>query len=231
VDQELQTGLPCDLMPAIFGPRTNSLSKLFLVAVVALVLFTGSFTYGLYWSSYVTDSGVADAQPVAFSHKHHVGELGLDCRYCHTSVEKAASAGMPSTHTCMTCHSQIWQNSPILKKVRESEQKQIPIAWNRLYRLPDYVYFNHSIHVGKGIGCASCHGQMDEMPIALKHQAFYMRQCLDCHRNPEKEIRPVSEVFNMKWRKPADQEQQGLMLVEKYHIQKKLLTDCITCHR
>jgi hypothetical protein len=218
-------------MPPIFGPQSNSLFKLIIVAVVGFIFFAGSFTYGLYWSSYVTNSKVVQAQPVPFSHKHHVGELGLDCRYCHTSVEKAASAGMPSTHTCMTCHSQIWQNSPILKPVRDSYLKQTPIAWTRLYRLPDYVYFNHSIHVGKGIGCASCHGQMDQMPITWKNKAFYMRQCVDCHRNPEKQIRPESEVFNLNWKAPLDQDYQGQMLTEKYHIQKKLLTDCTTCHR
>jgi hypothetical protein len=219
-------------MPAIFRPKHNALFKLILVGSVGIVLFLGSLTLGLYWSSYVTDSGVAEAQPIPFSHKHHVGELGLDCRYCHTSVEKTASAGMPSTHTCMTCHSQIWQNSPILAPVRDSYKTQTPISWNRIYRLPDYVYFNHSIHVKKGIGCTSCHGQIDRMPITAKHQAFYMRQCIDCHRNPEKQIRPESEVFNLNWQPGPDQERQGALLVKSNHIpRKQILTDCTTCHR
>jgi hypothetical protein len=218
-------------MPSIFGPKHNSLFRLFLMGALGLVLFAGCLTFGIYWSSYVTNSKVAEAQPIPFSHKHHVGELGLDCRYCHTSVEKAASAGMPSTHTCMTCHSQIWQNSPILKPVRESYQKQIPIQWTRVYRLPDYVYFNHSIHVNKGIGCSSCHGRVDQMPITWKHKAFYMRQCLQCHRNPEKQLRAKSEIFNMNWHAPSDQELLGQQFIEKYHTPKRALTDCTTCHR
>lgn len=131
----------------------------------------------------------------------------------------------------MTCHSQIWKNSPILDPVRESYRNQVPIAWNRVYRLPDYVYFNHSIHVGKGMGCTSCHGRIDQMPITWKHEAFYMRQCLDCHRNPEKNVRPEDQVFNMKWHAQEDQDRLGIMLMEKYKIRKQPLTDCTTCHR
>jgi len=142
----------------------------------------------LYWSSYVTHTDVVESQPIPFSHKHHVGELGLDCRYCHSVVEKSAYPGMPSTHTCMTCHSQIWKTSPILAPLRESYRTKTPLIWNRVYRLPDFVYFNHSIHIAKGIECASCHGQVEQMPLTRKHQAFYMRQCLDCHRDPQRHL-------------------------------------------
>jgi hypothetical protein len=192
------------------------------------------FEISIYWSAYVTDSEVAQVQPIPFSHKHHVGQLGLDCRYCHTSVEKAATAGIPSTHTCMTCHSQIWTKSPVLAPLREAFVAQKPIHWNRVYRLPNYVYFNHSIHVGKGIGCVSCHGPMDQMPITWQHRAFYMRQCVECHRHPEDELRPISEVFNLHWTAPTNEKERrhlGVVLVERYKIPKQRLTDCTTCHR
>ena len=219
-------------MPAIFKPKHNAIFRLVLIGIAGFLLLGGGLETAIYWSSYVTGTNLAEAQPIPFSHKHHVGELGLDCRYCHTSVEKAASAGMPSTHTCMTCHSIIWQNSPVLAPVRDSYKNQIPISWNRIYRLPDYVYFNHSIHVGKGMGCTSCHGRIDQMPITWKHEAFYMRQCLACHRNPEKNIRPVDQVFNMKWQAPQDQDHLGMTLLEKYKIpNQQRLTDCTTCHR
>jgi hypothetical protein len=171
----------------------------------------------------------AQPQPVPFSHKHHVGELGLDCRYCHNSVEVSSSAGMPSTQTCMACHSQIWTSAAILEPVRASYRDSTPISWTRVNALPDFVYFNHSIHVAKGVGCTTCHGPIAEMNITWRAQSLYMRWCLECHNAPEKYLRPRSEVFNAFYKPPADQENLGNRLMKEYKVQK--LTTCTTCHR
>ena len=182
-------------------------------------------------SDYLTNTRVAVAQPVPFSHDHHSGGLGISCQYCHTSVETSSNAGMPATHTCMTCHSQIWATSPMLEPVRESYRTGDPLEWNRVYDLPDFVYFNHSIHVNKGIGCTSCHGQVDQMPLMQKAQPLFMEWCLSCHREPEKFIRPRDQVFNMDWTPPANQISQGEQLIKDYHVDKAKLTNCSICHR
>jgi hypothetical protein len=180
-------------------------------------------------SPYATQAGVAHVQPVPFSHKHHVGDDGIDCRYCHTSVETSAIAGIPSTEICMGCHSQLYRDSPLLEPVRESFRTGRPLEWTRVHDLPDYVYFNHSIHVKKGIGCVSCHGEVDEMPLMWRASTLHMEWCLECHRNPERFVRPQSQVFAMV---PQD-EIAGRFgadeLIRAEHVQKK--TDCSTCHR
>ena len=180
-------------------------------------------------SSYVTDVNIAKSQPVPFSHKHHVAGLGIDCRYCHTSVEEAAFAGMPATETCMSCHSQIWADSPMLEPVRASFRTDKSLKWTRVHDLPGFVYFNHSIHVRKGFGCATCHGRVDQMPLAWKANTLHMEWCLDCHRNPERYVRPRAEVFNMAYQPPRDQLVLGQKLVSDYRIRR--LTDCSICHR
>ncbi len=183
-------------------------------------------------SSYGTDGGIVREQPIPFSHEHHVGVLAIDCRYCHNSVEKAAYAGMPATKTCMNCHSQMWVASPMLRGVRESYRKNDPLHWRRVYNLPGFVYFDHSIHVYKGMGCSSCHGRIDEMPLTYQVPSLLMEWCLDCHRHPEREIRPLSEVFNVQYRKPADQLSLGRRLCREYKIDEPLsLTSCSVCHR
>ena len=179
----------------------------------------------------MTETGAPLRQPVPFSHKHHVGGLGLDCRYCHTTVERSSTAGMPSTHTCMTCHSQIWTEAKMLEPVRKSWSEGKPLEWNRVNRLPKFVYFNHSIHIAKGVGCVSCHGRVDRMPMAWRHEAFYMRECLACHREPERFLRPQEQVFNMAWAPEGEQLALGKELVKKYRIPKQRLTDCMVCHR
>ncbi len=196
-------------------------------------LFIGG---GLLWvlnevnrSPYVTDVGVALAQPVPFSHKHHVAGLGIDCRYCHSTVEISSMAGMPPTETCMSCHSQIWADSPMLEPVRTSFRNDQSIRWTRVHDLPGFVYFNHSIHVKKGIGCATCHGRVDQMPLMWKTNTLYMEWCLECHRQPERFVRPRDQVFNMSYQAPSDQLALGRKLVEEYKIRK--LTDCSVCHR
>ncbi len=213
----------------IFHPSTNSISKVTIFGAVFIV--AGLFV--LLWiyvrSPYITEENVVRQQPVPFSHKHHVADDGIDCRYCHTSVEDSSFAGIPSTETCMNCHSQLYTDSPILAPVRASYQSGEPIEWVRVHNLPDYVYFNHSIHVNKGVGCNTCHGQVDEMPLTWKSASLYMEWCLQCHRNPEQYVRPVDQVFNMAYQPPADQVALGTQLVQQYHIQQK--TSCNTCHR
>lgn len=216
-------------MAQIFHPSTNTLSKLSIFGAVLLLVVLFMVGAGIVRSSYLTEVGVAREQPVPFSHKRHVDGLGIDCRYCHTSVEESAFAGIPPTHTCMTCHSQIWADSPMLAPVRESYRTNRSLAWTRVNDVPDFVYFNHSIHVKKGIGCVSCHGQVDQMPLMWREHSLYMEWCLDCHRHPERYVRPRQEVFNMHWQPAGDQLALGQQLVEEYRIQK--LTDCSTCHR
>ena len=204
--------------------------------VGSVIFFFGFWgvVYAVYWSPYTTEVNVPLAQPAPFSHKHHVGGLGLDCRYCHTSVEKSSFAGLPPTETCMTCHSQVWKDAPVLAPVRESLATGIPIHWKRVNDLPDFVFFNHSIHVQKGVGCSSCHGPVDQMPITWKAHSFYMRWCLQCHSQPEKYLRPRDQIFNTEWKPPPDQLERGKELLATYHISKTRLaqlTDCSMCHR
>jgi hypothetical protein len=216
-------------MAQIFHPGMNALSRLTVYGAVLLIGLLAWAWYELYNSDYVTGVDFPSAQPVQFSHKHHVADDGIDCRYCHTTVETGAFAGMPSTETCMTCHSQIWADSPMLAPVRDSFQNGAPILWTRVYRVPDFVFFDHSIHIYKGIGCSTCHGQVDQMPLTWRAASLYMGWCLDCHNAPERYVRPRDQVFNMNWTAPADQLQLGQKLVKEYKIQK--LTDCYTCHR
>ena len=216
-------------MAQIFRPSANTLARASLVAVVALLGGTGWFLYQIYRSDYVTGVGIPKQQLVPFSHKHHVANVGIDCRYCHTSVETSAFAGIPPTETCMSCHAQLFSDSPMLEPVRASFRDNKPLAWTRVNNVPDYVYFNHGIHVNKGIGCASCHGQVDQMPLMWQAKTLYMEWCLECHRAPEKFVRPRDQVFNMEYQVPANQLELGRRLVQEYKIHKP--TDCYTCHR
>ena len=222
-------------MPQIFHHSTNFLAKLSIFGAIFILLAAMWVLAEINRSSYNTGQYIERQQPVQFSHKHHVGDDGIDCRYCHTSVEVAANAGMPSTQTCMNCHSQIWADSPYLEPVRESWRTGRPIEWTRVHDLPDYAYFNHSIHVAKGVGCSTCHGRIDEMPAVYQAASLQMEWCLQCHRNPEKFVRPKEEVFNMEWRqqnRTAEELAKGKDLVKSYHIQDAYtLTSCSTCHR
>jgi hypothetical protein len=216
-------------MAQIFHRSTNTIARVSIYGAVFLIVIAGYVADAINRSSYVTEVNNARSQPIPFSHKHHVGELGLDCRYCHTSVEVSSSAGMPATQTCMACHSQIWLNSPTLEPVRESYSADTSIAWTRVNAVPDFVYFNHSIHIAKGVGCTTCHGPIGEMNITWRAQSLYMRWCLDCHNAPEKYLRPRSEVFNAFYEPPKNQLALGQALAKEYKVQK--LTDCATCHR
>src|SRR5437588_12911977 len=185
-------------MSQIFKRSTNSLARVsIVVGVVALAAVGGALFELIADSTYATRQGDAREQPIPFSHAHHVGSLGIDCRYCHTTVETSSFANIPPTKTCMNCHSQIWSTSPTLEPVRESFRTDRSIEWTRVHDLPDYVYFNHSIHVNKGIGCASCHGPVDRMPLTYQDQNLQMEWCLDCHRHPERHVRPREDVFTM----------------------------------
>ena len=219
-------------MAQLFSPKANVHSRVIIGAVIVLTCCAGWATSEIYWSPYATYVDVPLHQPVPFSHKHHVGDDGIDCRYCHTTVEKSAFAGLPSTDTCMTCHSQIWTHAPMLQPVRDSLAANRPLQWNRVHDLPDYVYFNHSIHVAKGIGCSTCHGRVDQMPLTRKTQTLYMRWCLDCHRAPQKYVRPRDKIYDMNWKPAGDRRGEAERLIREYHIDTSgRLTNCSTCHR
>jgi hypothetical protein len=199
-----------------------------------LALLGAVFVWLLAWRILIKPHpavGTPVEQVVPFSHKHHVGDDGFDCRYCHTSVETSAFAGLPPTHTCMTCHSQLFTDQPMLAPVVQSLRSGRAIRWKRIHDLPDFVYFNHSIHVAKGVGCEECHGRVDEMPLTWRVAPLTMQWCLDCHRNPETHLRPVEHVFDMGWKPTEDRYELGKKLVAAYHIHKSTLTDCSTCHR
>jgi hypothetical protein len=216
-------------MAQIFPPSANGIARITLFGLVFLLAVAVYVVYEVGQSPYVTQAFVARQQPIQFSHERHVGGNGLDCRYCHTSVETSAVAGVPPTKTCMNCHSQIWANSPYLELVRSSFRTNTSIQWVRVHDLPDFVYFDHGIHVNKGVGCTTCHGRVDEMPLTWQVNTLQMQWCLECHRNPEKFVRPRSEVFRVDYQPPANQTALGLRLVQEYKIAR--LTSCSTCHR
>lgn len=216
-------------MAQIFHPSFNTLSK---VSIFGAVFFLGAALWA--WdaalrSPYTTQVNVARAQPVPFSHKHHVAGLGLDCRFCHASAEDAAFAGIPSTKVCMSCHSVVWKDAEVLEPVRESYRSDRPIPWVRVHDLPDFAYFDHSIHVRKGIGCSSCHGRVDEMPLTWRTNTLNMDWCLSCHRDPAAEVRPRERVFDMGWDPAALSRAEREALAERYHVES--LTNCSVCHR
>ena len=219
-------------MSQIFHRHTNIYSRLSIVAVIGLVALLGGVVAMLHLSGYNTNQGMFVEQPIQFSHAHHVGGEGIDCRYCHTSVEDSAFANIPPTKTCMNCHSQIWTNAPILEPVRASFRDNKPLHWTRVNDLPDFVYFNHSIHVRKGVGCATCHGRVDKMPLMYQEASLQMNWCVNCHRNPAQFVRPREEVYNMAWERPANDPDLGKRLVQEYKIASvEQLTSCSTCHR
>lgn len=221
-------------MPQIFTPSADTrLRAAALLAVICLVA-AGLFGGGYVDSGYETRVGWVQDQPVPFSHEHHVGGLGIDCRYCHTSVEVSARAGLPPTHVCMTCHSQVWTGAPMLEPVRQSLASGKPLEWNRVTHLPDYVFFNHSIHVNRGVPCVECHGRVDRMPLMAQAKPFQMQWCLDCHRDPAPHLRPPDQVTRMDWSdwdQAEEHKQYGALMVKAYGIEPKNLDSCNICHR
>jgi len=218
-------------MAQLFHPSMKVISRASIVVALIVVSLAAWASMEIYDSGYTTNVNAPRVQPIPFSHQHHVSGLGLSCIYCHTSVEQSSFAGIPPTHTCMTCHSQIWNTSPTLAPVRESYRTQTPLQWIRVNDLPDFVYFNHSIHINKGVGCVTCHGHVEKMPLTWRQNTLFMAWCLDCHRSPEKYLRPREEVLNMDWKPEGDQLALGRKLIKEYDVQVKRITDCSTCHR
>ncbi len=220
-------------MAQVFSRSANNIAKISLV-VAAILAGTAFYVYTqVSRSSYITGRYLEKQQPVQFSHKHHVGDDGIDCRYCHSTVETSASASLPPTQTCMNCHNQIWSDSPYLEPVRASFRDNTPIQWERVHDLPEFAYFNHSIHIAKGVGCASCHGDIANMPAVYQENTLQMEWCLSCHRNPAPNIRPKSEIYNTSWNPSNITPEQQLEVDEKIKSlrSKEMLTSCSTCHR
>mgnify|MGYP003347738516 CR=1 FL=1 len=244
-------------MAQVFHPKANVLAKLSLILLLTGPLILLLIGTGVSRASYNTKAGIVADQPVPFSHEHHVSELGIDCRYCHSNVENSAHATVPATETCMSCHSQIWTNSPLLEPVRQSYKTNTPIKWAQVNKVPEFVYFNHSIHIKRGLNCNICHGSVQQMQLAFKGKPFFMVWCLNCHRNPEKYVNDPDKVFSLYeiGQKGTDREYssatpeerdilnsgehvrspeelaKGEALVKKFGIKKKQLADCWICHR
>lgn len=219
-------------MAQVFHRSANNIAKASLIAAVLLGGVAFYVVTQIARSSYVTGRYLEKQQPVQFSHKHHVGDDGIDCRYCHTSVETSSSAGLPPTQTCMNCHSQIWSDSPYLEPVRASFRENKPIQWERVHDLPEYVYFNHSIHVAKGVGCSTCHGKIDEMASVFQENTLQMEWCIACHKDPSQFIRPKSEIYNMGWNDSDINKTERDKLKEEYRIRsREMMTSCSVCHR
>jgi Cytochrome c7 and related cytochrome c len=213
----------------IFHRSTNTLSRLSIFGALGVVALGLWGLIVVNRSGWVSRQDETREQPIQFSHKHHVGELGIDCRYCHTQVDRAAYAGIPPTKTCINCHAQIWTTSPILEPVRASFRDDTALHWLKVYDLPDFVYFNHSVHVTKGVGCETCHGRVDRMNQIWQASSLHMEWCLECHRHPERYLRPRSAVFEMGWTPPGDPVAVGLELMKVNDVHTR--TDCSTCHR
>ena len=219
-------------MSQVFPKSANAWSKASIAGVVALIALLGSTILALQRSDFVTSANRFVEQPVQFSHQHHAGGIGIECRYCHTSVEVSPSAGIPPTKTCINCHSQIWNTSPYLEPVRASFRDDKPLRWVRVHDLPDFVYFNHSIHVRKGVGCETCHGRVDRMPLMVQKNTLQMEWCLDCHRDPARYVRPRDQITTMGYVPAKAQSELGPELVREYKIaDKEQLTNCSVCHR
>lgn len=232
-------------MAQLFNRSANTLARASILGIVIFLSTVLAALLTLQRSPYVTRQHIAPDQPVPFSHQHHVAGLGLDCRYCHSTVEESSFAGIPPTKTCMNCHAQIWTTADLLEPVRASFRTGQSLQWTRVHDLPDFVYFNHSIHVNKGVGCASCHGPVDQMALTYAENSLQMEWCLDCHRRPEKFLRPREEAFNMGYQAPDgehfveldgkkyfSQTALGAVLREKYHLRTTQdITSCSTCHR
>jgi hypothetical protein len=219
-------------MTQIFSPGADTWLRLFLVGGLAalsggLVVVVAFARSDFYTGAHIHPT----AQPVPFSHKHHVGGLGIDCRYCHTSVADGPHAGLPPTHTCMTCHSQLWTNAAMLAPVRHSLADNKPLVWHRVARLPDYVYFRHDVHIAKGVGCVTCHGRVDRMPLTYQAIPFKMEFCVDCHRDPAPRLRPRDVITDMDWQAPDNARTRGQQLVKQNGIRVGKLDYCTVCHR
>lgn len=219
-------------MPQIFRKAADTWLRVFFLAAGLSVVVGIMVLVGLVTSQVITREEIAPVQPVPFSHEHHAGGLGIDCRYCHASVEVSTSAGLPPTETCMTCHSQLWTEADLLEPVRESWKTRTPIFWQRVHNLPDYAYFDHSIHLSSGVACVQCHGEVESMPLMRQAENMRMRFCIDCHSDPAPRLRPREEIFNLDWTPPEDRRALGEELMARYGVaDPEDLTHCYICHR
>jgi hypothetical protein len=235
-------------MPQVFHKSFNSVVKVLILGAPLMFAGTAVGLAAFYRSGYATGMNEVVEQPIPFSHMHHVGQLGIDCRYCHTSVETSGFAGIPPTKTCMNCHQQIWTGAELLEPLRKSYNDPLdktPIRWKRVHNLPHYTYFNHSIHIAKGVGCVECHGRIDEMPLTFQAKTLLMEWCIDCHNKPDRRLRPREEVFNMRWAPgdktinkrtgeeyPTDPADLAKMLKQNHGVRDSMtLTSCSMCHR
>ena len=218
-------------MSALFKPWANTVFRMALAGMVLTA--SGGLAFGMIYVRSPLFTGQHDPvqQPVQFDHRHHVADVGIDCRFCHNTVEKSPSAGIPSMSLCLNCHSQVWNKSPLLEPVRKSFFTDKPIRWERVHKLPDFVYFNHSIHLAKGVSCESCHGRVDQMAAVTKVAPLTMGWCLDCHRNPGPNLRPRDQVTQMGWKPPEGTDRTALaqQLLSENHVHTR--TSCTTCHR
>lgn len=217
-------------MNQLFQRSANTLVRVVLAGVVLGMAGLVWALSGINGSSYMTRVGTAVEQPVPFSHQHHVGELGIDCRYCHSTVTISREAGLPAMETCMTCHSQIWKDAPMLQPVRQSLITGRAVQWNRVNTIPDFVYFNHSVHVKAGAACMECHGRVDRMPLTTRQEPFEMRWCLDCHRHPAQRLSAPGTVFQMPATK-TDDAAVAAQWMRQRHVETDTLTNCTACHR
>src|SRR6266705_3464584 len=213
----------------IFHRSTNTISRATIFGAIFIVAVLLWAAIQFQRSPYVTYAEVARPQPAPFSHQHHVAGLGIDCRYCHTSVETSSFAGIPPTKTCMNCHSVLFADASFLEPVRASFRDNRPLHWVRVHDLPDFVYFNHSIHIKKGVGCETCHGRVDQMPLVYQQNSLLMEWCIDCHKNPAPNLRPREEITTMGYRPAKDQAELGPELMKAYNVNPP--TSCSTCHR
>ena len=216
-------------MKPLFRRSANSIYWLAIGALGIVTVATPVVLIGWARTPYSTGAQEPEEQPIKFDHRHHVRDDAVDCLYCHSGAESSPYAGVPSTSLCMGCHAQVWTGSPELARVRDSYFSGKPIHWQRVNRLPDFVFFNHAIHVGKGVGCVTCHGRVDQMGQVFAAQPLTMRFCLDCHRNPEQHLRPLDQITNMDWVPPRPQEEIGRELAAQLHVRS--VTDCSGCHR
>ncbi|WP_437192760.1 cytochrome c3 family protein [Planctomicrobium sp. SH527] len=215
-------------MPQIFHPSMNVIARVGIFGAIFLVTSLVGGVWGFVRSPYMTEQGIARPQPIPFSHAHHVGDLGIDCRYCHTQVETEAMAGVPATEVCMNCHSQLWNDTPMIAPLLASVRENKPIEWRRVHDAPDYVFFHHGVHIAKGIACETCHGRVDKMPLMWRENTLHMQWCLECHNSPDKNLRPVEDVFAMGW-KPKESTPTTAELTLAGHVRSQ--TNCSVCHR
>ena len=218
-------------MVQVFSKAADTWLRVGVTACALVFIASVALAAGLIKSDYLTGRGEAPHQVVPFSHEHHVGDIGLDCRFCHTSVETSATAGLPPTETCMTCHSQLFTDAALLQPVRDSWRTRTPLHWTSVNHLPDFVYFDHSVHIAAGVGCTECHGQIDHMALTRKAETLTMDFCIGCHRDPAAHLRPRAQVFNMSWQPLADALRHGEKLLTAHGIETARLTDCYACHR